>query len=63
MKNKRKRPFFRQKGLYNEISIRKVNFQCSFRENDLFFENKPNSDRKNSFSMWIRSNFDWKREL
>jgi len=51
MKNKRKRPFFRQKGLYNEISIRKVNFQCSFRENDLFFENKPNSDRKNSFSM------------
>ena len=36
MKNKKKRPFFRQKGFYNEISIGKVNFQCNLRENDLF---------------------------
>ena len=34
----KKRPFFIQKGFYNEISIRKVNFQCNFRENDLFRE-------------------------
>ena len=27
-----------KKGFYNEISIRKVNFQCNFRENGLFSE-------------------------
>jgi len=27
-----------KKGFYNEISIRKVNFQCNFRENDFFRE-------------------------
>jgi len=28
----------KKKGFYNEISIGKVNFQCNFRENDLFRE-------------------------
>ena len=35
---RKNRRFFRQKGFYNEISIRNVNFQCNFRENGLFSE-------------------------
>jgi len=31
-----------KKDLYNEISMRNVNFECDFRENDLLREKKRN---------------------